>query len=106
MSIGWSHIILEGFCFRKLGNTKSKYLYKVVDNDTFKTEKIPNPHYDPNYKTPKKPKYCMICNESKKLQLASKDHEYTSNPLDYIYVCQSCHYRFDSCRKKLKEEGK
>jgi len=64
-SMGWNHIILEGFCFRKLNNKKNKYNYRVVSTEPFKTEKIKNPKYDSNYKVPKKPKYCKnkICND-------------------------------------------
>ena len=42
-----------------------------------------------------KPKFCLICNEKKELQLASINHTYTKNPDDYIYLCQSCHILFD-----------
>jgi len=59
--IGWNHIILEGFCMRKLSTKKDKYMYELVDG--FKTKKILNVEYDPKYRTPKKPKFCedRIC---------------------------------------------
>lgn len=63
MEIGWSHIILEGFCMRKTSPKKDKYLYRGVSLDPLKTERIPNREYDLNYKTPRKPKFCKnrIC---------------------------------------------
>lgn len=62
-NIGWNHIILEGYCMRKLSTKKDKYIYEIVDLEKFKTQKIPNKEYDSNYKTPKKPKFCedRIC---------------------------------------------
>jgi len=61
----WNHVILECFCVRKMSIEKDKYLYEVIDNDTFKTKRVNNPHYDPKYKTPKKPKFCTnrVCQE-------------------------------------------
>jgi len=58
----WSHIILEGFCGRKWSISKDKYLYRHEGTDK-PLKKIPNPKYDPNYKTPRKPSYCKnkIC---------------------------------------------
>lgn len=59
----WNHIILEGFCTRTYSSEKNKYVYKLVDLGEWKTEKIPNPEYNKEYKTPRKPKYCKdkIC---------------------------------------------
>lgn len=54
----WTHIILEACCARKWSDKKGKYLYELIDRKKFKTKKIPNSCYDPNYKTPKKPNYC------------------------------------------------
>lgn len=52
------------------------------------------------------PKYCTICNEyGKKLHLCSIDHTYTTNPNDYIYLCNSCHKVFDNCRKELNNHS-
>ncbi len=51
----------------------------------------------------KKSSFCSICNEKKKLELASLTHIYTRNPEDYIYLCRSCHSIFDHCRKNLIE---
>ena len=61
--IGWSHIILEGYCMRKLSTKKDKYMYEIVDSKDLRTKKVKNEEYDPNYKTPKKPKFCKdrIC---------------------------------------------
>ena len=46
-----------------------------------------------------KPKYCIICNEKKKLQLASINHVYTRNITDWLWLCQSCHMLFDKLSK-------
>ena len=51
--------------------------------------------YIKNHK--KKPEYCQICNEKRRLQLASINHTYTRNPEDYLYLCQFCHSLFDKC---------
>ena len=37
---------------------KGKYIYRLVDAKTLRTKRAPNPFYDPNYKTPRKPSYC------------------------------------------------
>jgi len=55
---GWNHIVFEGYCMRHVSCKKDKYNYKIIDTETFKTEKVDNPYYDPEYKVPKKPKYC------------------------------------------------
>ena len=54
----WNHIILEGFCTRKISCKKGKYVYKVTNTKTWEREKIPNQCYDSTYKTPRKPSYC------------------------------------------------
>jgi len=61
---GWSHIILEGFCTRHLSEEKDKYVHEIVSIEPFKTIKKKNPKYDPKYRTPRKPKYCInaVCN--------------------------------------------
>ncbi|HJX05274.1 MAG TPA: hypothetical protein VJ461_01030 [Candidatus Nanoarchaeia archaeon] len=53
-----AHIILEAFCMRTVSMKKPKYLEEVVDASRLKTNKVPNPHHDPKYRTPKKPYYC------------------------------------------------
>jgi len=60
----WNHLIFEGYCSRKWSIKKNKYMYQIIDTkEPFKTKKIPNPKYDKNYKTPRKPRYCQnrIC---------------------------------------------
>ena len=47
-----------------------------------------------------KQQFCTICNEPKKVELASINHTYTRNPEDYIWLCRSCHRLFD----RLTEE--
>lgn len=52
----------------------------------------------------KEPETCEICNEKKKLDLASLTHIYTRNPEDYIYLCRSCHPIYDQCRRNKQLE--
>jgi len=52
----WTHIIIEGYCSRKLSCKKDKYVYTWEKGKL--SQKIKNSRYDPKYKTPKKPKYC------------------------------------------------
>ena len=62
--MNWNHLIFEGYCTRKWSLKKDKYIYQVIDTkEPFKTKKVPNPKYDKNYKTPRKPQYCQnrIC---------------------------------------------
>lgn len=83
----WTHIILEAYCARKWSGKKSKYLHELIDAKKFKTKKVPNPHHNPNYKTPRKPSYChnipqFICLEKECLYLA-----YTSaEKEDYLFL--------------------
>ena len=56
--MNWNHIILEGFCTRKLTCEKQKYFYELISTTPWKTKKIENKCYNPNYKTPRKPRYC------------------------------------------------
>lgn len=49
--------------------------------------------------TKKKQLFCTICNQPKKLELASIGHTYTENPNDYIWLCHSCHALFDSIQR-------
>lgn len=48
---------------RKTSLKKDKHLYRVISFDPLKTEKIPNKEYDPDYRTPRKPRFCKgrIC---------------------------------------------
>ena len=48
-----------------------------------------------------KPSFCTICNQNKKLDLASINHTYTRNPEDYIWLCRSCHMLFDKLTKEV-----
>lgn len=54
----WTHIILEAHCLRKISIKKDKYLHEIVNNEFIKTKRILNPDYDPNYRTPKEPRFC------------------------------------------------
>lgn len=42
-----------------------------------------------------KPKFCMHCHKNKRLDLANKDHKYSRDFKDYIFLCRSCHMIFD-----------
>lgn len=55
----WIHIILEGYCTRKYSTKKDKYVYECTNPKKMELKKIPNKDYDPNYRTPKKPSYCI-----------------------------------------------
>jgi hypothetical protein len=55
----WTHIILEADCARRIFDfKKSKYCYTISSLKTGTREKIPNPFYEPNTRTPKKPEFC------------------------------------------------
>ncbi len=43
----------------------------------------------------KKPKYCTICNQDKRLELSSINHTYSENIEDWVWVCHECHALFD-----------
>lgn len=42
-----------------------------------------------------KPKKCLHCKATKKLQWANIDHKYSRNLKDYIPLCVFCHYKYD-----------
>lgn len=52
----WTTTIVECYCTRKLSIKKSKWMYEWWGNG--KTKRVPNKDYDPNYRTPRKPKDC------------------------------------------------
>ncbi len=61
MSMGWSFIILEGYCARKWDyhNKSSKWTYGWKGNKNPEDRgKKPNPHYDPDVKLPERPEFC------------------------------------------------
>ncbi|KKK98948.1 hypothetical protein LCGC14_2637670 [marine sediment metagenome] len=41
------------------------------------------------------PKYCTICNQPKKLELASINHSYSEDIKKYLWLCHECHALFD-----------
>jgi hypothetical protein len=66
MSMGWNHIILEGFCARKWDYQKKcdPNMYGWEGNeDPEKRGTFPNPDYDPDAKVPERPEFCekRIC---------------------------------------------
>jgi len=52
-------------------------------------------------KIKQKQSFCTICNEKKKLQLASINHTYTEDPTDYLWLCRNCHILFDRLSKMI-----
>lgn len=49
-----------------------------------------------------KPKTCLHCGEEKPLELANISQQYTREVNDWMYLCKSCHRRYDSknvCKK-------
>ena len=48
-----------------------------------------------------KAKYCVICNEKRKLQLANISGDYKKDINDYLWLCQDCHLLFDFCKKNI-----
>lgn len=43
------------------------------------------------------PTECQICNKIKNsLSCCSIEHKYTRNPSDWVYLCSSCHKKYDS----------
>ena len=42
-----------------------------------------------------KPELCDRCYKSKPLELASINHTYSLDPLEWKYLCRSCHITFD-----------
>jgi len=86
----WDHIVIEGFCLRGLSCNKDEYHYKVVDfgddNTDWKTERIKNPCYDPDYKEPEIPEYCK-------------------NKVCYTCLVNNCpHFGYSECEEDEEEE--
>lgn len=49
----------------------------------------------------KKPKKCQFCNkETAKLEVANRSGKYKRNLKDWIWLCRSCHLRFDDVANK------
>ena len=42
-----------------------------------------------------KQKYCTICNEEKRLELANISGNYKNDIDDFVWLCNECHYLFD-----------
>ena len=53
------------------------------------------------YLLKKKPKNYEICGKEKKLQLSNKDHKYSENLNDWLFVCRLCHEKYHK-EHKLK----
>lgn len=66
MTMGWNHIILEGFCGKnwEYGSKQGKWIYEFnADKEPREWKKSPNPNYDPEVEKPEWPDYCKkhIC---------------------------------------------
>jgi len=54
-----------------------------------------------------KPKGCEFCGKKRRLALANlQNHNYTKNPKDYVWLCYSCHKKFDLKCAYCGEKGK
>ncbi|MCX6799453.1 MAG: hypothetical protein NTW59_05160 [Candidatus Diapherotrites archaeon] len=96
---GWTHIILEAYCARKWNNKKNKYWYELIGNaKEFKTKKVPNPHYDQKYKTPKKPGYCPGTQQYICLEKGCPHLAYT-NALEEDYLFMNRKYKKRKSKK-------
>lgn len=42
-----------------------------------------------------KPVNCQHCGKERRLHLANKDHEYKRNLTDWLWLCVSCHFKYD-----------
>ena len=42
-----------------------------------------------------KPEKCEHCQEVKKLDLANKSHKYKNSLKDWLWLCHSCHMKYD-----------
>lgn len=98
---GWAHIILEAYCARKWSEKKDKYVYEGIPGKEFKTKKVPNTMYNPNYKTPKKPNYCpntprYICLEKECPHLAYTD----AVEDDYFFLNKKYHAKKNKKKKR------
>ena len=52
-----------------------------------------------------KPILCEHCNVKPARDLANiKEHNYTLDPNDYIYLCSSCHKKMDMIEKNKKRD--
>jgi len=48
-----------------------------------------------NFKQPDKCELCKISKTEKRLNWANKDHKYTRDRKDWLYLCYSCHTQYD-----------
>lgn len=53
-----------------------------------------------------KPALCEICHKRPSLDLMNKNHIYSRNPEDYLWVCRSCHLKYDGGRTHNKLKGR
>lgn len=51
-----------------------------------------------------KPEKCKLCNEVNDLDLANVSQKYLNIQDDWMYLCQSCHRKFDSPRYRFNGE--
>ena len=67
----------ECYCGINWDTRISKYLYKIISFDPYKSIKVKNPKYDPTIKKPKKPLYC---------KKKPSDHCYKNNCPHFAYT--------------------
>ena len=51
-----------------------------------------------------KPEFCQVCREWAKLELHSRDHKYTKDINDWLYVCKKCHLKLTSSNSESSQE--
>ena len=88
---------------RKVSDKKGKYIYEVIDFKNFQTKQKPNSNYDPNYKTPRKPNYCINIPNYTCLEKDCPHFAYT-NALEEDYLWMNKKYKKSKKKKKLEEE--
>jgi len=76
---------------------KKRHKKSYYENNKKNYIKISNLHSFIRKIKPKQ-KYCTICNEPQKLQLANISGKYLRTINDYIWLCQPCHSLFDKIR--------
>ena len=78
--------------FKKGDNIKEKVSYDAIHS------------YIKRYK--KKSRICHICKKIKLLELANLSGKYKRDVNDYIWLCRSCHHKFDWKERKRDNKGK
>lgn len=53
-----------------------------------------------------KPKLCQFCGKKRTLQMASKSHGFKRDLDDWIFLCISCHHKYDDTTKDRTRDSK